>query len=264
MNIVLAHGIFGFRRIGWIEYFNGVKRHLEGRFPVRVLVTEVSPDQGIEVRGPDLGRQIIAALSDGTLGPGQKTHIIAHSRGGLDARFILSTNPDNIADRITSLTTIGTPHQGSPVADLIIRAADGGDLTIPERLTATVLRQTIDALGISLDGLRDLTTARTAQFNNDLPDNSGVHYFSIAGRGRDGLLPASGVLLLAYRHVKGIDGDNDGLVSVRSASRGQAEIWPVDHADEVGHDLDFGPLAQPPFFDYLAEYRKIVGKLSGL
>ena len=39
--------------------------------------------------------------------------------GGLDSRFILSpANPDNIANLITTLTTIGTPHQGSPLADL--------------------------------------------------------------------------------------------------------------------------------------------------
>jgi len=54
------------------------------------------------------------------LDPAQKTHIIAHSMGGLDSRYLLS--PDNPTPNrmpIRSLTTIGTPHFGSPIADAV-------------------------------------------------------------------------------------------------------------------------------------------------
>jgi len=43
MNIILAHGILGFDRIGRLEYFNGIKAYLEGKYEgVKVLTTEVS------------------------------------------------------------------------------------------------------------------------------------------------------------------------------------------------------------------------------
>jgi hypothetical protein len=53
-------------------------------------------------------------------------------------------------------------------------------------------------------------------------------------------------------------------VSVSSAARGdrEVEIWPADHADEIGHDLDILHLLWQPFgFDHLAEYKKIVERL---
>src|SRR6266481_3623095 len=113
MNLVLSHGIFGFASLLGIDYFNGVREHLTNKFPeLRILVTQVPPDGTIEVRGTELGKQIGKALEPGgALNSGEPVHIIAHSMGGLDARFLLSPdNRENMADRIISLTTIGTPH----------------------------------------------------------------------------------------------------------------------------------------------------------
>src|SRR5436305_6281896 len=121
MNLLLCHGIFGFATRGGVVYFNGVKDHLAAKFPgLRILVTQVAPDGTIELRGTQIGQQILQAMQPGgDLDPDEAIHVIAHSMGGLDARFLLSPdNPDNMADRITSLTTISTPHEGSPVADL--------------------------------------------------------------------------------------------------------------------------------------------------
>ena len=51
---------------------------------------------------------------------GGDLHIIARtSMGGLDSRFLLSNNLLGLADRVVSLSTVSTPHRGSPVADLI-------------------------------------------------------------------------------------------------------------------------------------------------
>jgi hypothetical protein len=51
-----------------------------------------------------------------------KFHIVAHSKGGLDSRIyldrVLSESTDSTIQPV-SLTTIATPHHGSPVADLI-------------------------------------------------------------------------------------------------------------------------------------------------
>src|SRR6266567_5839909 len=124
MNIVLVHGILGFRRKFGIEYFNGVKERLTKLTP-NILVPVLDPTGAIVLRGEQLRSQILAALSDGTLNPSEKTHVIAHSQGGLDARSMLSPqNPhltagNNLAGKVASLTTIASPHQGSPIADLL-------------------------------------------------------------------------------------------------------------------------------------------------
>ena len=46
--------------------------------------------------------------------------IIAHSMGGLDARYMISRL--GMDDRVTALVTITTPHRGSPYADWCLHA----------------------------------------------------------------------------------------------------------------------------------------------
>src|SRR5271170_7975990 len=119
MNIILVHGILGFREKFGIEYFRGVAEHFREK-GLKVIAPILDPTQGIAFRGGQLCQQINRALADGDLDPTQKTHIIAHSMGGLDSRWILSpANPNAIQAPIRSLTTISTPHLGSPIADLI-------------------------------------------------------------------------------------------------------------------------------------------------
>src|SRR5579871_54041 len=185
MNIVLVHGILGFREKFGIEYFRGVAEHLRAK-GLKVLVSVLDPTRGIAFRGGQLRDQMNTALAQGDLDPGQKTHIIAHSMGGLDSRWMLSpANPSRIQAPIRSLTTISTPHRGSEIADLI---------DSPEKLAPfphlpfgphpNLLQPALDALGISLDGLRDLTTAYCSQFSAAYTDDPTVAYFSIAGAGR--------------------------------------------------------------------------------
>jgi triacylglycerol lipase len=73
-------------------------------------------------------------------------------------------------------------------------------------------------------------------------------------------------LRLPYRIIKErTKEDNDGLVSLSSATWGEGpEIWPADHADEVGHNLDRGAEAAPTNFDYLAKYEGLVERLTHL
>jgi triacylglycerol lipase len=71
-----------------------------------------------------LRESIEAALAGKKLQPKEAIHIIAHSMGGLDSRrmiskgYLIEANGEKTA--IQTLATIGTPHRGSPVADLVI------------------------------------------------------------------------------------------------------------------------------------------------
>jgi triacylglycerol lipase len=265
MNIVLVHGILGFREKFGIQYFRGVAQHFTEKGH-KVIAPILDPTQGIEYRGGQLRDQINAALADGCIDPAQKTHIIAHSMGGLDSRWMLSpVNPNRIAAPIRSLTTISTPHQGSPIADLVDapeKLAPFGQL--PFGPHPNLLQPALDALGISLDGLRNLTTAYCKQFSATYTDNPAVAYFSVAGAGRSGLLETCAPFLLFHQYIRALTGQaNDGLVTVASAQWGQfdANTWSADHADEVGTNLD---TLGPSSFPWLAKYDLILAAVAGL
>jgi triacylglycerol lipase len=277
MNIVLAHGILGFNTVLGIEYFNGIKEHLEKKFNAKVLATKVDPVKSIKDRGVELRNQILVALGKTgtvpTLNPKENVHIIAHSMGGLDSRLILSPrNPDNIANVVGSLTTVGTPHNGSPVADLCVSFV-GGKSPIPAVGTIErKIKDSIQDLGKLLDGLRDLTTTSATNFNKDNIDNPGVRYFCVAGQGRRFSLTrllrldfakTSLFLLPFHEYMKLETGEeNDGVVAITSAQRSGWKVisdpWPVDHFEEVGHNIDRGPTGTPTVFDYLRGYENII------
>lgn len=275
MNIILAHGLLGFDTLPVIRinYFNGIREHLESQFQARVLVPRVHPVRGIDARGDELKREILKALSQPEASPffdpDQKVHILAHSMGGLDGRYLLSpANPGNIADRVCSLTTIGTPHRGSPLADLVESFVDG-ESAIP--LLGTVegfFRDIVDKFHW-VDGLHDMTAEPIRKFNDTYIDNPRLHYFCVAGKGRDGDHESSKTskpLLEAYRYIKKTTNEaNDGLVPVSSALPVGWEAitppWPADHFDEIGHDLDKGIDGKPTHFNYLGKYEEIVERL---
>lgn len=274
MNLVLNHGVLGFATLHGIAYFNGVKEHLAAKFPgLRLMAAQVPPTGSIEARGAALGDQILRAMRPGgDLAPDEPVHIIAHSMGGLDARFLLSPdNPGNMADRVISLTTISTPHRGSPIADLVVRLGDPLGIGDEENLLAQAVRAALANAGIDVGALRNLTTDGVKRFSDQFRDDDRTKKFSVAGAGRGkkvlGIpLDTCAALRLLYRIVKDKTGeDNDGLVSLSSAAWGEGpELWPADHLDEVGHDLDRGLEARPTHFDYLAKYEAIVGRLSQL
>lgn len=261
MNLVLAHGFVGFHRRFGMDYFNGVAECLVTKYrslPLRVLTAEVDPIARVSRRGGQLAKQILQTLAAGQLDPNEKVHIIGHSMGGLDARFCVSPgNPENIAARVASVSTISTPHRGSPLADV---GTGGGH--IPEKLLTQKLDPILE-LGL---GVVDLTTKGAAEFNRQYPDHPQVHYFSYAGRGRDGARPTAMLMLPGYWIIqhKGATA-NDGLVSIESAAWGERPepLWPADHADEIGHDLNRIGNARPAF-DYMARYMAMVERLKQL
>jgi triacylglycerol lipase len=282
MNIVLAHGIVGFEKILHISYFNGIKEHLEKKFQAKVITPAVHPIKGIKNRGKELKEKILQALgktnTSPTLNPNEKIHIIAHSLGGLDSRWLLSpNNPDNIAEHVISLTTIGTPHTGSPIADLFYSLIYGKLSNLIIKKLETKTREKFKETEL-LDSLKDLTTASLETFNKEFIDNPTIKYFCIAGCGRNRSM--TGLLRLnffktslffqpTYQYIKLIKKEeNDGLVTLSSAKRQNwkniDEPWQADHTELIGHNLDFPVIGKPKNFDYLRKYEEIVEHLRSI
>ncbi|HEY4178338.1 MAG TPA: alpha/beta fold hydrolase [Kofleriaceae bacterium] len=216
LPVVLVHGLFGFDRIGVpgarFDYFRGIAVHLNqlgcATHAVRLPMSASVPSRA---------KQLVAAID---ALPHERMDIIAHSLGGLDARFALAQL--GLADRVRSLVTIGTPHRGSPIADLFHE----GSLDWARRL--------VTALGISIEAVEWLSSAGLAKFNADVTDVPGVRYGSVVG----GIKDESRVpVLLAPGHawLTKVAGPNDGVVPVASQSWGEvlAEI-DADHFAQIG------------------------------
>lgn len=219
--IVLVHGIFGFDQLklaGFTvaDYFREVPETLRQAGHLVPEPPTLNTAGSIKERATDLRNYL--DTQDGVAG--QSVHVIAHSMGGLDTRFAISQL--GAADRIISLTTIGTPHRGSPIADLVM----AGNLPGTDDI--------LDHLGVDINGVKDLTTDSSTDFNQQVGDSSKVKYFSIAGVFEPprllGILGAKGLPLglLGATHdiVSSQQGENDGVVSVASAEFGaKKENW---------------------------------------
>jgi hypothetical protein len=131
--LVLSHGIFGWgeKSAGahdhrTKDYYYGVRAFLEAEYGSRhdIALTIVAPtvraSESVEARGTDLKKAILNAVDSAPAGT--RAHMIAHSMGGLDARWVLVQ--DGMADRIASLTTIATPHRGTTLGNLAYRLRD--------------------------------------------------------------------------------------------------------------------------------------------
>lgn len=210
--IVLAHGLFGFRRIGLgrftlSSYYRGIPEFLRAAGN-RVFLSHVPPISGVKERARVLAREIEHAF------PGESVHIIGHSMGGLDSRQLLAD--PTWSRRILSLTTIGTPHLGSSIADLARRRAGR-------------VYRILHMLGVEHRGFHDVSRRAARAVSRSKFKPEGIPCFSIAG------LPAVEDICWPLRPFHDIllelEGPNDGLVSAESAHAFGTPLadWPVDH-----------------------------------
>lgn len=214
--VVLVPGLCGFDRLyalGWLikDYFPGVRERLltAGN---RVYVAHLSKTQGVAHRAGELKRFIDRNI------PNEQVHVLGHSMGGLDARYMVSRL--GMEDRVRSLTTIGTPHRGSAFADWGVRKF--------RRLLTPFFR----LLGISYQAFLDLTTEGCQRFNESVLDVPGVRYQAIAGVCEREWIGAE--WRFPHRIVSEAEGPNDGVVSVTSAKWGEhTEVWAGDHLNLV-------------------------------
>ncbi len=233
--IVLVHGILGFNQLTFggtqlAEYFRLIPEALRGDGHAVPLPPRLNPAGSVAERAQDLKNYL---QGHGEVA-GKKVHLIAHSMGGLDSRFMISKL--GMADRVFSLTTIGTPHHGSPIADIVMKG------------TNPVLNKFIEHLGVDIKGLFDLTTSACRQFNDDVTDVAGVRYFSIGGQfdPHRVLGVPQGTLGFTHEIVAKAQGNNDGLVSVASATMQRGEwqtldAWSANHYRLVNWGENLAP-----------------------
>lgn len=230
--IVLVHGYAGVDQyFGLLDYFYRVPSNLrENGFSV--FVPSLSSIELSSVRAGELSTFLDQAQTESGA---EKFNLIAHSQGGLDSRFLISSLGE--WDRIASLTTIATPHYGLPIEIL------------------------------DFFSRQSFSEAQLREFNDHNPSHPRVRYFSWSARTctvleLNCLREHNGefvtpFLLPTYTLLRGY-GANDGLVMTESMIYGEhlGELS-ADHFDQIGQIADQRDGAFPHIDFYLDEARRL-------
>jgi triacylglycerol lipase len=229
-SVVLHHGLLGGgMKVGRLEWscFRNIDRAIaEDGYPV--FVSAVHPTAGVEKRARQLRKWMLTILPklDGPI------ILIAHSLGGLDARFMLARL--GMAGHVAALATICTPHRGSSLADWVVEH-------LGRRLGAL---KWAEMMGLEVGAATDLTTERCAIFNREILDVPGVKYYSVSASRPRSEMPA--FARLSHSIIFEAEGKNDALVSVRSAKWGTyLTNWHADHWQTVNRQSVLGKPRQP-------------------
>ncbi len=271
--VLLVNGIDNSPLFRWNER---IVRMMHERGGHQVFVATLPPFAPPRVRVPMLWKRI-REVQRAT--GAEHVNLICHSLGGLDCRYLVSPGGfaldggDVDPDVVVSVTTVGTAHRGTQVADAALGlGAQGEQARILDDLASLAGDWFGDApleSDASLrDALRALSRAEAPAFNAAITDRDGVFYQSWAGYSRpfgkaspthdaalralcrvseedDGLsdfrahdymaLALTPFTELAGRNdTDGIE-PNDGLTSLSSARWGEFRgCIPADHMEQLG------------------------------
>lgn len=208
--IVLVHGV-GWRDHDRFNAWGRIPTYLK-RHGAVVVHGQQQAWGSIHQNGQDLADRIREVIAETGA---EKVNVIAHSRGGIDARYAISTL--GMGGSVASLTTMNTPHHGVRFADYGTRLPQG----VYARLTSVVNAIFAKAGDTTPDFFSSTMAFRTedsAEFNRANPDDPRVYYqsyTSVMSR------PSSDrVLSVPYRIITALGEENDGLVGVDSARWG--------------------------------------------
>ena len=259
--VLLMHGM-GFRDRKYFNYWGRIPTALEEEGATLYYGHQDSLGS-IEHNASVVKQNLVRILEENQC---EKVNIVAHSKGGLEARYMISSL--GMADKIASLTTVSTPHQGSKTIDLLLR--------IPQWIYKTAAFFTDRFFGFLGDDNPDFftvshqfSTEHMNEFNQNNPDSSEVYYQSYASVMKN---PFSDIIFFwSNLFVELTEGENDGLVTVKSAQWGDFKgvlhgntFRGISHADVV--DIRRINLSKKKYkdgiFDMRTVYIDIVSQLK--
>lgn len=112
--ILLVHGI-ALKDIWFFKAFHRIARilRIQGH---HVYIAKQDGFGTIETNAEQLKKEIETILIKENA---EKVNIIAHSKGGLDCKYLIKNL--EMGDKVATLTTLCTPHKGSPIASGILK-----------------------------------------------------------------------------------------------------------------------------------------------
>jgi len=213
--IVLVHGIVAHDRGSLINFWGRIPKKLKEN-GVKIFLGNTDSWGNYESNAKILKTTIEKTLYETKA---VKVNIIAHSKGGIDSRYCIWKH--NCGDKVASLTTLSTPHHGAEIADLIFRQ---------KIVHSVIAKKTLGIFGklygdINPDLLNvnyQLTTEKMKEFNEYVVMNPNVYCQSIYSTMKN---PFDDPLFFySYWYLKGVAGDNDGVISEKSVKWGEETI----------------------------------------
>ena len=252
--ILLVHGV-GFRDDAKFNYWGRIPKFLTEN-GATIFFGEQDAWASVEHNAEMLQNQLIKISKETKY---KKVNIIAHSKGGLDSRYMISSL--GMQKYTASLTTISTPHHGLKTIDLACKLPKGIFKFIGFFVDLS-FRLLGDKRASFANTVPQFSKEFMKTFNEENKDMPGVLYQSYAGKMKN--VFSDLLFLLPFPILSLIDGKNDGLVTVESAKWGEfkgeietTKLRGVSHSDEI--DLwrkDFAG------FDILRFYANILSELK--
>lgn len=175
----------------------------------------------------------------------------------MDCRYLISNlKPDC---KILSLTTVATPHRGSPFADYCMGIL--GEKRLPR------VYQAFKKVGLQTGAFEQLTVEYMEKhFNPDTPDDPNVKYFSYGSYFEPNFMSA---FRTPWKIIHEKEGPNDGLVSVSSSIWGEykGSISNANHLDIINfaNRIEYLLMSlwqEEPTFNAVAFYMEISDMLA--
>ena len=208
--IVLVHGMMA-KDFAFYPAFRGIVSFLRQQ-GLPVYVTNQDGIGTIAGNAAQLKAEISDILRKESC---EKVNIIAHSKGGLDARYMISRL--DMASHVATLTTLSTPHHGSRLCATLLKMPlwIAKVISFFTNLCFRLLKdKNPDLLGLG----RELTDTAMEAFNQEVPNHPQVYYQSYASNAAN---KKAFLLFIPYELSKYCEqGETDGVVSVSSSQWG--------------------------------------------
>lgn len=240
--VVLSHGILGFDDTqglanGLIKYWGGMDDYLR-RQGVAVLTPGKTAMQGLDFRAKEQKNQVLYWMAANGY---TKVHIIGHSQGGLDSRYMITNLA--MASKVSTLTTLNSVHRGTPVADIALAVIPSW-LKPSVSIVVNAFAKLIYRSGNQdvLNMAKSLTTGYLKSFNTSTPNASGVKYYSYGSKMawadpvQHPLMAPIYPITWAGGVFNGQGGANDGVVPFTSQSWGTWKGEPSTYWYTTGVD----------------------------
>lgn len=252
--LFMVHGI-GFRDLRYFNYWGRIPQELQ-RNGATVYYGNQEAFGTIVYNAGDIRERILQVQKETGC---EKVNLIAHSKGGLDARYAVSKL--GMAPYVASLTTMNTPHRGCRFVDYACLLPDA-----LYRLVAFCFDRTFQRFGDRnpdfYTSTHQFATKESERFNSEVPDSPQVYYQSYTSKMKH---PWSHMLLsITYCMIKPLEGENDGLVSVESAKWGEFKgVFSNTRTRGISHG-DIIDLKREDYknFDVIETYVRIVEELK--
>lgn len=209
--IVLVHGML-IKDFKIYRAFRKIRNHLKDT-GIKVYVTNQDGVGSIANNAQQLKEEINSILEKENT---DKVNIIAHSKGGLDSRYMISKL--DMEDKVASLTTLSTPHYGSKMSSRIMK--------LPKWIASFIAffinlfyRIFNDKHPDILTVGYELTDTHMKEFNKEVLDSNKVYYQSYSS---DIDNNSSFLIFIPHKFSKHCEQENtDGIVSISSSKWGE-------------------------------------------